>query len=127
MKFDDKKPIFIQIADIICEKILKKELNEEDKIPSIRELAIELEVNPNTILKAYNYLQDLNIIENRRGLGYFVAKNGFENTITHLRNEFFDYDLPIFFKKMALLKIDLNDLQKKYNIFLKKYNYENQE
>jgi len=126
MKFDNKKPIFIQIADIVCEKILKSEFKENDKIPSIRELASELEVNPNTVVKAYNYLQEFNIIENKRGLGYFVSTNGFEHTLNYLKDEFFNQELPIFFRKVCLLKIDINELLNKYEIFLKTLNdYEN--
>lgn len=62
MNFHSNKAIYIQIADLICEKILSNTFKEEERIPSVRELAVDLEVNPNTVMRTYEYLQDLEII-----------------------------------------------------------------
>ncbi len=78
MEFKEKQAIYLQIGEHVCENILRKQWKEGDKIPSIREMAIGIEVNPNTVMRAYNYLQDMGIISNKRGIGYFVTDNSYE-------------------------------------------------
>ena len=73
MKFNDNQSIFIQIADYVCEQILKKTYQVDMQIPSVRELGIKLEVNPNTVMRAYERLSSNEIIYNKRGIGYFVS------------------------------------------------------
>ncbi|MCK5673954.1 MAG: GntR family transcriptional regulator, partial [Spirochaetales bacterium] len=73
MQFKDKKAIYIQIADKIADNILSERWKEEERIPSVREMAVNMEVNPNTIARTYTYLQDMQIITNKRGIGYFVS------------------------------------------------------
>ncbi|MCL2313451.1 MAG: GntR family transcriptional regulator, partial [Firmicutes bacterium] len=66
MDFNLHKPIYLQISDNICNRILQKELESNDRIPSIRELGIEMGVNPNTVMRTYEYLQNKEIIYNKR-------------------------------------------------------------
>jgi len=73
MEFNQNKPIYLQIADGILEKILSSELKEGDRILSVRELGAELGVNPNTVMRSYEKLTLDGIIYNQRGIGYFVA------------------------------------------------------
>ena len=68
MEFPGNQPIYLQIADNLCENILRKEWKEEDRIPSVRDLAVQFEVNPNTVQRAYTWLQEKDIIANRRGI-----------------------------------------------------------
>ena len=75
MEFKEKKSIYVQIADHICENIVKGIWKEGDRIASVREFAVDIEVNPNTVMRAYSYLQDEGIIYNKRGIGYFVGEN----------------------------------------------------
>jgi DNA-binding transcriptional regulator YhcF (GntR family) len=72
MEFVQSQSIYMQIADHICERILSGALKEGERISSVRELAEASEVNPNTVMRAYSYLQELGIIRNQRGIGYFV-------------------------------------------------------
>ena len=65
MEFKDSKSIYVQIADIFMENILKKNWNENERIPSIREIAVELEVNPNTTIRSFSYLEEKGIIFNK--------------------------------------------------------------
>ena len=76
MEFRDTRPIYMQIADYFCENILLKNWTGDEKIPSVREIAVMLEVNPNTAMRAFNYMQENDIIYNKRGIGYFVSKEG---------------------------------------------------
>jgi DNA-binding transcriptional regulator YhcF (GntR family) len=71
MEFRDNPAIYIQIAEYVCEQILLKKWKLDDKIISIRELAVTIEVNPNTVQRAYDFLQQKNIITNKRGIGLF--------------------------------------------------------
>lgn len=115
MDFANKQPIYMQIAEYFCENILKKEWKENEKIPSVREIAVEVEVNPNTAIRAYTFLQDQGIIYNKRGIGYFVAVDGYEKALQMRKEEFIQKDLPSLFKTMELLTLKLDDLVHLYN------------
>jgi GntR family transcriptional regulator len=78
MEFGDNNAIYLQIADHFCENILLQKWNPGDRIPSVREMAVSIEVNPNTVMRTFNYLQDKGIIFNKRGIGYFVTEDGFQ-------------------------------------------------
>lgn len=111
MDFKENQAIYLQIANHFFENILQKKWDSGDKIPSIRDMAVEFEVNPNTTMRTFNYLQDKGIIYNKRGIGYFLADDGFEKTIAIKREQFLEEDLPVFFKNMQLLGIKLDDLK----------------
>jgi GntR family transcriptional regulator len=115
MEFIDKQPIYMQIADYFCENILTKAWKENEKIPSVREIAVLMEVNPNTAIRAYNFLQDKEIIYNKRGIGYFVAIDGYSKALEMKKIDFIQKELPELFKTMNLLNFNLNDLTRLYN------------
>ena len=73
MTFNNDKAIYIQMADRLCDDILAGTYSDDDRVPSVREYAVSLEVNTNTAVKAYDQLARDGIIYNRRGLGYFVT------------------------------------------------------
>lgn len=118
MNFHSNKAIYIQIADLICEKILSKTFKEEERIPSVRELAVDLEVNPNTVMRTYEYLQDLHIITNKRGVGFFVNTDSVERVTTYLRKEFMEQELPNLFNNMKILAINISEIEKLYLQYL---------
>ena len=111
MEFERRGAIYRQIADYILENILRLRWKPKDRVPSIRELAMDVEVNPNTVTRTYAWLQDQGIIVNQRGRGYFVAEHGFEGTRRLKMEEFVERDIPAFFKTMELLGLDVNDLE----------------
>ena len=115
MEFNDSQAIYLQIADYICEKILSGEWKEGDRIPSVRELAIEVEVNPNTVMRTFTYLQEKGIISNQRGVGFFVADDGYKQTKNYMSKHFIKTDLKYVFKMMDLLGISFNELKDLYN------------
>jgi len=106
MEFKEKQAIYLQIADYVCDHILSGKWPAGDKIISIRELAIKLEVNPNTVMRTYEYLQQQRVIFNRRGIGYFVDETAPDRIREIRRKKFFEQDLPEFIKKIQLLGID---------------------
>ncbi len=114
MEFRSDQAIYLQIADYICEMILTSTWEIGNKIPSIRELAIDIEVNPNTVMRTYNYLQGRDIIYNQRGIGYFIADEAVEKTRQLKQDDFITKDLPRLFRTLDLLGITIKDLEKRY-------------
>jgi GntR family transcriptional regulator len=117
MEFRDNEAIYLQIANHFFENILMKKWNGDDKIPSIRDMAIEFEVNPNTTMRTFNYLQEKGIIYNKRGIGYFVSSDGFEKTLDLKKEKFVREELPAFFGTMKLLGISMEDVKNYYSKF----------
>jgi DNA-binding transcriptional regulator YhcF (GntR family) len=120
MEFKNGKSIALQIADNLSEKILEGSLIEEGRIPSVRELATEMGVNPNTIVRTYAELQSKDIIANQRGIGYFVTKEARQIINEWRRQEFFENDLPEFVKQMKVLGISYADLKTPIDNILKR-------
>lgn len=110
MEFSESKGIYQQIADQIRERILQGEWQAGERIPSIRELAIDLGVNPNTVTKSYQVLMDREIIRNQRGRGYFVSSNATATILDEMRTEFVDDELPRLFRAMRVLDIGIDEL-----------------
>ncbi len=91
MNFKENKAIYLQIADRICDEILLGKYKEEERIPSVREYAAIVEVNANTVMRSFEHLQTLNIIHNKRGIGYFVSASATEQILS-VRRETFKID-----------------------------------
>ena len=122
MQFQNNgQAIYLQIADYICEKILLKEWNPEDKIPSVREMAVELEVNPNTVARTYDFLKQQDIIFDKRGIGYFISANGRKQAILFRKTEFTEKEMPNIFRVMHMLGIELEDLKPRFETFKKQF------
>jgi len=121
MQFRESRPIYLQIADYVCEKILLREWKVGDRIPSVRELAVTLEVNPNTVMRTVEFLQQKEIVINQRGVGLFVSDVAYENALKYEKDEFMEKELPHFFRSLVLLDIGLEELEG----LLKKYRKKN--
>ena len=119
MKFKESKPIYLQIADRICDEILQGKYKEEERIPSVREYASTVEVNANTVVRSFDYLQGQDIIYNKRGLGYFVASSGRERILKLRKEVFLRDELPEFFRQIKTLDIPLKEVEKMYSDYLK--------
>ncbi|GMQ59278.1 GntR family transcriptional regulator [Vallitalea sediminicola] len=85
MEFDNNIPVYVQILSYLKELMTKRELKEGDKMPSVRELAKDLKVNPNTVQRAYRELESEGLIISKRGMGSYVTND--ENMINNLRND----------------------------------------
>jgi len=112
MQFYDNKNIYLQLAENLVEGIVEGKHPPGQKIPSVRELAAEVGVNPNTVMRTYSELQSKGIIENKRGIGYFVTADATTIVLEQKREEFFRSELPRIQKQLALLGIDYPTLQK---------------
>ena len=120
MNFKESKAIYLQIADRICDEILLGQYPEEERIPSVREYAAIVEVNANTVMRSFDYLQVQNIIYNKRGIGYFVA-SGAKELIHSLRKDtFLKEELDYFFRQLYTLDIPIKEIETMYHEFIKK-------
>ena len=119
MDFKETPAIYLQISEYVCEQILLKKWNLGDKIISIRDLAIIMEVNPNTVQRAYDFLQQRDIIINKRGVGYFIDNDAMDRILAFRREQFMKNELPVFLKNMYLLKIDIKDIKPLFEQFIK--------
>lgn len=114
MTFNNNKAIYLQMADRLCDDILAGKYKADDRIPSVREYAVMLEVNTNTAVKAYEELARDGVVYNRRGLGYFVDPNAKEQIMQVRRETFYREVLPEMFRQMKLLGIDINKVDEKW-------------
>ena len=122
MNFKDKEAIYLQIADYMSEHILLGKWKPDEKIPSVRELAGDIQVNPNTVMRTYEHLQNQDIIFNRRGLGHYVANDALEKIKSIRKERFLQQELPDFFRSLYLLDISFDEMQKRYEAYRSKVN-----
>ena len=116
MTFSNDKAIYVQMADRLCDEILAGKYQDDDRIPSVREYSVLLEVNTNTAVKAYDELARENIIYNKRGLGYFVTPGAKKQILKERKKEFMKERLPELFRQMQLLGITLEDVKVAYEL-----------
>ena len=114
MEYNEHKPIYLQNVDLMQEKIVRGEWAEEERIPSVREYAALVEVNANTVVRTYDYLQSQEIIYTRRGLGYFVCPGAGEKISSLRRTTFMEVELPEFFKQLRALDIPIEEIVRMY-------------
>jgi len=126
MNFKDKEAIYLQIADYVSEHITLGKWLPEAKIPSVRELATELQVNPNTVMRTYEYLQQKDIVFNKRGLGLFVAADAIPQIKAIRRDRFLQQELPDFLNSLYLLDIQPQQILKYYEDFKKTKDTQNE-
>src|ERR1044072_219674 len=92
MQFKESQPIYLQIAEFVCEKILLGAWPAGERVPAIRELAVQLGVNPNTVLRTYDVLQQEGVIVNKRGVGIFAADDAIEQATRYRKTRFMEMD-----------------------------------
>ena len=119
MEFKDTQAIYLQIGDYVSEQILLGRWNEGDRIPSVRELGVDLQVNPNTVMRTFDFLQNNEIIFNKRGVGYFVAVDAKIRIIAYRRKQFLEHELPVIFNSMNLLGMTIEDVNNQYKAYSK--------
>lgn len=120
MNFKDNKAIYLQIADRIGDQILAGVLNPEGKVPSVRELAAEIEVNANTVARTYDHLQQSGIIYTKRGLGYFVSPDAKDKIVTSRRDQLMQGEMDYFLGQLKAVGITPAELQGLYSNYLEK-------
>jgi DNA-binding transcriptional regulator YhcF (GntR family) len=115
-KFHSSKPIYEQIGELMIKRMIRGELAPGDKLPSVRELAIEVSVNPNTVSRTYRELEMMNAVESRRGQGTFVTED--ETVIAALRKDMKTEILSNFTEEMLEMGYTTAEIQEGLNRFL---------
>lgn len=110
MDFKSTQTIYRQIVNWVFEQILSGSWKPGERAKSVRELAVAFEVNPNTVMRSYEYLQNQDIISNKRGIGYFINEDATEKILAIRKKEFLEEEVPEFLKNMRLLGIDFNEI-----------------
>lgn len=103
MEFQNTQPIFMQIFDNVCDRVLRGEIKPDEQIPSVRELAMQMEVNPNTVQRAIERLLQSEIVYSQRGKGNFLSDGAIDKIQTIRSKRFFEEQLPQFAAEMKLL------------------------
>ncbi|WP_029040854.1 GntR family transcriptional regulator [Cucumibacter marinus] len=113
VQFNETQPIFLQIRQRIIALILNGVVKQDEALPSVRQVAGDLSVNPLTVTKAYQSLVDLGIIEKRRGLGMFVVNGARDKLLEHERDQFLNEEWPRIAERIEALGLSLETLIKK--------------
>jgi DNA-binding transcriptional regulator YhcF (GntR family) len=112
---DRTMPVYKQLAEKISDDILRRKYSVDERIPSMREVASEFQININTAQRAFDLLQQNGIIYKERGMGYYVSKDAY-SLITKMRKDnFVNETLPSVFATMQTLNIPMEDIIKTYN------------
>lgn len=118
MNFKDNKAIYLQIADRIGDDVLNGHLQADGKIPSVREMAAQIEVNANTVARTYEYLQQNGIIYTKRGLGYFVSPDAHETVARMRRDQLMQNEIDYFLSQLKAAGVSPDELNKIYTNYL---------
>ena len=107
MIFSDNIPIFVQIAERLSDEILAGNYAEGERVPSVREYSVLLEVNVNTTVKAYDLLSSRGVLLMKRGMGYYGAA---QHILEERRGELLQKKIPELVKQMQLLRVKVADV-----------------
>lgn len=118
MDFNENKPIYLQITDGIMDEILAEIYPAEERLLSVREYAAKVEVNANTVMRAYDWLQQQKIIFNKRGIGFFVMPDARKRIIEMRKNIFFQEEASYFFGRLSTFGMMPEDLARLYSEYL---------
>ena len=108
IEFNDKAPIYLQIMDLIKMDIVTGKLKAKDKLPSVRDMAGNLNVNPNTLQRSYQELERLKIVYTQRGTGTFVGEE--KNMVDDIKNEMAKEVIDSFILRMKSLGFTANEI-----------------
>lgn len=114
------KPIFLQIADRISDDVLSGAFPPGVRIPSVREFAADMQVNANTVMRAYDLLSGSGIIVNKRGVGYFIPAEGPERALQYSREAFMRDEMPYFMTRLSKIGVTPEELANIYVEFINK-------
>jgi GntR family transcriptional regulator len=117
MEFRENEAIYLQIAAHVGDHILLGKWGLNEKIPSVRDLAVDLQVNPNTVMRSYEFLQSQEVILNKRGIGFFVTADAKKKIMQDRKASFLGQELPEFFRKLDLMGISMKDITARFESF----------
>lgn len=115
--FDASKPIYRQLATQIYWRILREEWKPGEKLPSVRDTAVQFGVNPNTVSRTYNEMERDGVVETKRGQGTFVTEN--KEVLLELRENLKQEQISQFTKEMNEMGFSTEDILSGVERYLK--------
>ncbi|MCC5864646.1 MAG: GntR family transcriptional regulator [Wenzhouxiangella sp.] len=109
--WDDNQPIYWQLREKTVAAILDGTLAEGQPLPSVRQVAVDFQINPLTVSKAYQSLVDDDLVEKRRGVGMFVREGARVRLLTSERERFLTEEWPRLASRLQQLGLTLDDLR----------------
>ncbi len=110
MDYNVNKPIYRQIADYVMKEVLLEHWKSGDKVLSVRQLAVKMQVNQNTVFRSFEWLVSHEIIIMKRGIGYFVTEEAKRIVTDIMKDDFYKNHLPRFQELLDLLKLKIEDV-----------------
>lgn len=111
MRFSDDRPIFAQIAELFADDIVAGRIPPGARLPSARDIAASLEVNPNTAARALQALAESGVARAERGTGYYVLDDGAKTARDMKRARFLGEDVPRLFRSMEDLGVSFGEIE----------------
>ncbi|WCL55615.1 MULTISPECIES: GntR family transcriptional regulator [Kordiimonadales] len=108
----DEQPIYRQLRDKVVTAIMEGSLREGEALPSVRNVAVDLSINPITASKAYQELVMEGLVEKRRGLGMFVVEGAQSKLMEAERTRFLNEEWPRVMEVIRRLGLSAEDLLK---------------
>ncbi|MCS1352542.1 GntR family transcriptional regulator [Mechercharimyces sp. CAU 1602] len=115
--FDGSQPIYLQLAHRIQRQVISGELQPGEKLPSVRELALQVNLNPNTVSQSYKELQREGVVEMRRGQGTFITDD--QERLEQLRHQLCSHEMELFFAKMKEMGFEPQEIMHTLSQFIK--------
>lgn len=115
-QYEASKPIYLQIAEQVYQQIIRGEIKPGDKLPSVRDMAIQTGVNPNTIQRSYSEMEGTGVVETKRGQGTFVIER--ESVVDELKQQLQQEVMTRFVESMHELGFSSQDMLKGLEQFI---------
>ncbi len=112
MEFNSESPIFYQLAEYLEKLILQGDIKEGEMLPPMRSVTADLEINHQTVLKAFRILSDRGLTEKIRGTGFKISENARQKIIKNKQKDYLKEELPEALQKGLLLDINKEELMK---------------
>lgn len=112
LEWKEDQPIYRQLRDKVAAQIIKGSIKEGEPLPSVRNVAVNLQINPLTASKAYQELVDEDLVEKKRGLGMYVLKGARSKLLTLEKKKFLEEEWPEILVRIQALGLDVKDLIK---------------
>lgn len=109
-RWDDNQPIYWQLREKTVAAILDGTLEEGQPLPSVRQVAVDFQINPLTVSKAYQSLVDDELVDKRRGVGMFVREGARSKLLESERNRFLNEEWPRLAQRIEGLGLSIEDL-----------------
>ena len=114
---DDSRPIYLQIVDLIKTNIIAGTYQPGDKLPSVRDLAMDASVNPNTMQKALTELERSGIVYTQRTSGRFITED--TTKMAEIKEQLAREQIQLFLKNMEQLGFKKEDIKRLLDLELK--------